>query len=79
MTGCEDYQALAALMEELEDIRDMFESAGEPTRPLREHLSRRVAHNSGRTAQAANILAQLCEQGQVGELTERIQGRLLGL
>ena len=43
MTGREDDRALTVLLEELEDIRDMLESAGEPTRPLREHLSKRAA------------------------------------
>ena len=37
--GYEDYQELMALLENLEDIRDMLESEGEPTRPLREYLA----------------------------------------
>jgi prevent-host-death family protein len=37
--GYEDYQELIALLEDLEDVRDMLESEGEPTRPLREYLA----------------------------------------
>ena len=37
----EDCQELMALLEDLEDIRDMLESEGEPTRPLREYLVER--------------------------------------
>ena len=39
--GYENYQELMALVEDLEDIRDMLESEGEPTRPLREYLAER--------------------------------------
>ena len=39
--GYEDYQALMTLLEDLEDVRDMLESEGEPTRPLREYLAER--------------------------------------
>jgi prevent-host-death family protein len=37
--GYEDYQELIAFLEDLEDVRDMLESKGEPTRPLREYLA----------------------------------------
>ena len=37
--GYEDYQELMTLLEDLEDVRDMLESEGEPTRPLREYLA----------------------------------------
>ena len=37
----EDCQELMALLEDLEDIRDMLESKGETTRPLREYLAER--------------------------------------
>ena len=39
--GYEDCQELMALLEDLEDIRDMLESEGEPTRPLREYVAER--------------------------------------
>jgi prevent-host-death family protein len=39
--GYEDYQELMTLLEDLEDVRDMLESEGEPTRPLREYLDER--------------------------------------
>jgi prevent-host-death family protein len=39
--GYEDYQELMTLLEDLEDVRDMLESEGEPTRPLREYLAER--------------------------------------
>ena len=39
--GYEDYQKLMALLEDLEDIRDMLRSEGEPTRPLSEYLAER--------------------------------------
>lgn len=39
--GYEDYQRLMALLDDLEDIRDLLESEGEPTRPLREYLAER--------------------------------------
>jgi prevent-host-death family protein len=39
--GYEDYQKLMALLEDLEDIRDMLEPEGEPTRPLSEYLAER--------------------------------------
>ena len=39
--GYEDFQELMALLEDLEDVRDMLESEGEPTRPLREYLTER--------------------------------------
>jgi len=39
--GYQDYEALMQLLEDLEDIRDMLESEGEPTRPLREYLAER--------------------------------------
>ena len=39
--GYDDYQELIALVEDLEDVRDMLESGGEPTRPLREYLAER--------------------------------------
>jgi prevent-host-death family protein len=39
--GHEDYQELMALLEDLKDVRDMLESEGEPTRPLREYLAER--------------------------------------
>lgn len=77
MTGCEDDRALTALPEDVEDIWDMLESAGEPTRPLREYLSKRMASGSGRAGRAANILVQLCERGQASELVERVLERLL--
>jgi len=37
--GYEDFQELMALLEDLEDIRDMLQSEGEPARPLREYLA----------------------------------------
>ena len=37
--GYEDYQKLMTLLEDLEDVRDMLESEGEPARPLREYLT----------------------------------------
>jgi prevent-host-death family protein len=39
--GYKDYQELMALLEDLEDIRDMLEAEGEPARPLHEYLSER--------------------------------------
>ena len=39
--GYEDFQELMALLEDLEDVRDMLESEGEATRPLREYLAER--------------------------------------
>ncbi len=39
--GYEDFQELMALLEDLKDIRDMLQSEGEPTRPLREYLAER--------------------------------------
>jgi prevent-host-death family protein len=39
--GYEDYQALMTLLEDLEDVRDMLESEGEPTRPLSAYLAER--------------------------------------
>jgi prevent-host-death family protein len=39
--GYEDFQEMMALLEDLEDVRDMLESEGEPTRPLREYLAER--------------------------------------
>jgi prevent-host-death family protein len=39
--GYEDYQELMALLEDLEDIRDMLQSEGEPARPLSEYLAER--------------------------------------
>lgn len=39
--GYKDYQALIELLEDLQDIRDMLESEGQPTRPLREYLAER--------------------------------------
>jgi prevent-host-death family protein len=39
--GYEDYRELIALLEDLEDVRDMLESEGEPTRLLREYLAER--------------------------------------
>jgi len=39
--GYKDYEALIALLEDLEDVRDMLQSEGEPTRPLREYLAER--------------------------------------
>ena len=39
--GYEDYQKLMALLEDLENIRDMLRSEGEPTRPLSEYLAER--------------------------------------
>ncbi len=41
MMGYEDYRALMALLEDLEDIRDMLQSENEPTRPLSEYLAER--------------------------------------
>ena len=37
--GYEDYQQLLARMEDLEDIRVILESDGEPARPLRDYLA----------------------------------------
>lgn len=45
--GYEDYEALMKLLEDLEDIRDMLESEGEPTRPLREYLAERGQSGAG--------------------------------
>ena len=39
--GYEDFQELMAILEDLEDVRDMLESEGEPTHPLREYLAER--------------------------------------
>jgi prevent-host-death family protein len=39
--GYEDYRELMTLLEDLEDVRDMLESEGEPTRPLHEYLAER--------------------------------------
>ena len=39
--GYEDYQELMTLLEDLEDVRDMLESEGDPARPLREYLTER--------------------------------------
>jgi prevent-host-death family protein len=39
LMGYADYEALMERLEDLEDIRDMLESEGEPTRPLRDYLS----------------------------------------
>ncbi len=39
--GYEDFQELMALLEDLEDVRDMLQSEGEPTRPLSEYLDER--------------------------------------
>jgi len=39
--GYKDYQALMVLLEDLEDIRDMLQSEGEPARPLSEYLAER--------------------------------------
>ena len=45
--GYEDYRALMDLLEDLEDIRDMLESEGEPTRPLSEYLAGRGQPGAG--------------------------------
>jgi len=45
--GYEDYQAMIALLEDLEDIRDMLASEGEPPRPLSEYLAERRQSSAG--------------------------------
>jgi hypothetical protein len=46
--GYEDYQMIA-LLEDLEGIRDMLESEGEPIRPLSEYLAERGQSGAVRT------------------------------
>ncbi len=49
MMGYEDYHAAMDLLEDLEDIRDILESEGEPARPLREYLAQQGAPGAVRT------------------------------
>jgi prevent-host-death family protein len=43
--GYEDYRALMELLEDLKDVHDMLETEKEPTRPLREYLAERKQSN----------------------------------
>jgi hypothetical protein len=45
--GYEDYTTLMGLLEDLEDIRDMLESDGEPARPLSDYLAARGLSGAG--------------------------------
>ena len=43
----EDYQALMKLLQGLEDVRDILDTEGEPTRPLRGYLTERRQPGAG--------------------------------
>ena len=45
--GYAEYRALVERLEDLQDVRDMVESEGEPTRPLSEHLAERGHSGAG--------------------------------
>lgn len=45
--GYQEYRALVERLEDLQDVRDMVETEGEPTRPLSEYLAERGQSGAG--------------------------------